>query len=150
MKRNFTESDFASVHPSGILGRRLLLRVEDIWHTGSELPIVNLDTPIKDILYTISSKRFGCALVTDGEGILRGIVTDGDLRRAMEKYLNIMELQVELIMSNNPKRIDKKEFAAIALQLMEQYSITTLICADEAGKPIGIVHMHDLIKLGLT
>jgi arabinose-5-phosphate isomerase len=150
VKRNFTERDFASVHPAGILGRRLLLRVEDIWHTGSELPIVHLDTHIKDILYTISSKRFGCAVVTDSNGILSGIVTDGDLRRAMEKYSNIMELQVEVIMSDNPKKIDKKEFAAAALQLMEQYSITTLVCVDQAEKPTGIVHMHDLLKLGLT
>jgi arabinose-5-phosphate isomerase len=150
IKRNFTERDFAAVHPSGVLGRRLLLRVEDIWHTGNELPTVNLDTHIKDILYTISSKRFGCAIVTDNNGVLRGIVTDGDLRRAMEKYLNITDLQVELIMNSNPKKIDKKELAAVALQLMEQHSITTLVCVDSSEKPIGMVHMHDLMKLGLT
>ncbi|MDR2401799.1 MAG: KpsF/GutQ family sugar-phosphate isomerase [Deferribacteraceae bacterium] len=150
VERGFTDKDFALYHPSGVLGNRLFLRVGDIWHTNEELPVVKLSTPMKDLLYIISSKRFGCAAVTDGEGKLAGIVTDGDLRRCMEKYESYGKLTAAAIMSRNPKVISQDELAAAALELMETYSITTLLSVDAEGKPIGIVHMHDLIRRGLA
>ncbi|MDR2105690.1 MAG: KpsF/GutQ family sugar-phosphate isomerase [Deferribacteraceae bacterium] len=148
-ERSFTDKDFALYHPSGALGNRLYLRVADIWHTGSDLPVVKLSTPMKDLLYIISSKRFGCAAVIDGEGKLAGIVTDGDLRRCMEKYENYGKLTAAAIMTRNPKVIAPVELAISALELMGVYSITTLLSVDAEGKPVGIIHMHDLIRRGL-
>jgi arabinose-5-phosphate isomerase len=150
IERGFTDKDFALYHPSGALGNRLFLRVGDLWHIKEELPVVKLSTPMKDLLYIISSKRFGCAAVTDGEGKLAGIVTDGDLRRCMEKYENYGKLTAAAVMSRNPKTISPEELAVNALELMETYSITTLLSVDADGKPIGIVHMHDLIRRGLV
>ncbi|MDR0453636.1 MAG: KpsF/GutQ family sugar-phosphate isomerase [Deferribacteraceae bacterium] len=148
--RDFKAEDFALVHPSGALGRKLLLTVEDLWHTGDELPLTTLDMPLKDILYVISSKRFGCAAVADGNGKLIGIITDGDLRRAMEKYSDIMQIPVGNIMSGNPKRIAPGVLAAHALAIMEKYSITSLLSVDEEDRPIGIIHLHDLLRAGLA
>ncbi len=148
--RGFKAEDFALVHPSGSLGRKLLLTVEDLWHTGGELPVATLDMPLKDLLYVISSKGFGCAAVVNGDGKLIGIITDGDLRRAMEKYTDILHLPVDRIMSHNPKRIAPASLAAQALATMEKYSITSLLSVDENDRPVGIVHLHDLLRAGLA
>jgi arabinose-5-phosphate isomerase len=150
VERGFTDKDFALFHPSGALGNRLFLRVSDLWHTKDDLPVVKLSTPMKDLLYVISSKRFGCAAVADGEGKLAGIVTDGDLRRCMEKYENYGKLTAAAVMSRNPKTVSPDELAVTALELMETYSITTLLSVDGDNKPTGIIHMHDLIRRGLA
>ena len=148
-ERGFKEDDFALIHPSGSLGKRLLLAVNDLWHTEKELPIVNLNTPIKDVLYVISSKGFGCTAVVDNEGVLSGIITDGDLRRAMERYPDVLKMCPSDIMNSNPKQVAPQELAVRAMALMEKHSITSLIAVDESGRPAGIIHLHDLIKAGI-
>lgn len=150
VERGFKASDFALVHPAGALGKKLLLKVGDIWHTGNELPVVKLSTSMKDLLYTISSKGFGCAAVIDDNGKMTGIVTDGDLRRAMEKFENIANANIQEIMSKNPKLINKDDLAASAMALFEKYSITSAFVVNEHGKPEGLVHIHDLTKAGLS
>ena len=148
-ERGFKEDDFALIHPSGSLGKRLLLTVKDLWHTGDELPIVNLDTSIKDVLYVISSKGFGCTAVVDDREVLAGIITDGDLRRTMEKYPDILKMRPKDIMNNKPKQVAPEDLAARAMALMEKHSITSLISVDEMRRPAGIIHLHDLIKAGI-
>lgn len=149
-ERGFKAEDFALVHPSGTLGKRLLLKVENVWHSGSEMPVVTTDSPMKDVLYEISSKGFGCTSVVDADGRLIGIITDGDLRRAMEKNINFSDMTVESLMSRNPKTISPEVLAAQALAMMEQYSITSLIAVDASMRPTGIVHLHDLLKAGIA
>jgi len=149
-KKGFKKEDFALFHPAGSLGKSLLLTVNDLMHKGDTIPIVKEDTPLKDVIYEISSKKLGVTSVVDGDGVLKGIVTDGDLRRLLEKKRDIFEITASEIMSKNPKTIDKNELAAKALQIMEQYSITSLLSTDEKKSPIGIVHLHDLLKAGVV
>lgn len=147
-KRNFQSEDFALLHPGGALGRRLILRVEDLMHTGERIPKVYDDMLMKDVIYEVSSKRLGVAGVFNREDELLGIITDGDLRRALERYDNMLERQAKDVMAGNPKGIEKKALAAYALKRMEQYSITSLFVYEESnGKcPIGIIHIHDLLR----
>jgi len=149
-KRGFTREDFASLHPGGALGKRLLLKVEDLMHLGDRLPVVSTDTPMKDTIYEISSKRLGVTCVCDLEGNMVGVITDGDLRRSIEKDGNILEKTAKDIMTHNPKRIKKGALASEAIQKMEQYAITSLFVVEpeEPQIPIGIVHIHDLLKAG--
>ena len=149
-KKGFKKEDFALFHPAGSLGKSLLLTVNDLMHKGDTIPIVKEDTPLKDVIYEISSKKLGVTSVVDGDEVLKGIVTDGDLRRLLEKKRDIFEITASEIMSKNPKTIDKNELAAKALQIMEQYSITSLLSTDEKKSPIGIVHLHDLLKAGVV
>ena len=149
-KRGFTENDFATLHPGGALGKRLLLKVEELMHVGEQLPIVGMETPMKDTIYEISSKRLGVTCVCDREGRMVGVITDGDLRRAIEKDGNLLTKTAKDIMTHNPKRIKKDALAAEAIQKMEQYAITSLfvVDAEEPEIPVGIVHIHDLLKAG--
>lgn len=147
--RGFTEQDFASLHPGGSLGKRLSLRLEEIMAKGEQIPVVNETTSLKDAIYEISSKRYGTTAVVDDEEKLSGIITDGDLRRLLEKTLEITHLQAKDIMNRSPKTITREVLASRALQLMENYKITSLIIVDENKKPEGIIHLHDLVNLGL-
>ncbi len=147
--RGFTEEDFAMLHPGGSLGKRLSLRIEEIMITGKDIPIVREDTPIKDTIYEITSKRLGTTCVVNAQGILTGIITDGDLRRLLEKTLDIKNLKAGDIMTRTPKTITKEKLASFAIQQMENYKITSLIVVDKDYKPEGIIHLHDLVKLGL-
>ncbi len=149
-KRGFTPEDFAMLHPGGALGKRLLLKVEDLMHVGDQLPIVGTDTPMKDTIYEISSKRLGVTCVCDIDGNMVGVITDGDLRRAIEKDGSLLTKTAKDIMTHNPKRIRKDALASEAIQKMEQYAITSLFVveADEPQIPVGIVHIHDLLKAG--
>ncbi|GHU86869.1 arabinose-5-phosphate isomerase [Deferribacterales bacterium] len=149
-ERGFTAEDFAMFHPSGALGKRLLLHVNNLYHTDDELPLVRQDAPLKDMLYTMSSKGFGCVAVVDNTNKLTGIITDGDLRRAMEKNSDVMRMTTAELMHKNPKTIREVELAAKALSIMEKYSITSIFTVDEAGKVTGIIHIHDLLKAGLA
>jgi arabinose-5-phosphate isomerase len=148
-ERNFTAEDFALLHPGGSLGKRLSLRIEEIMIKGSNIPIVNHETPLKDTIFEITSKRLGATCVVDDNNILIGIITDGDLRRLLEKTLDIKNLKARDIMTKNPKVMLKDYLASFALQQMENFKITSLIIVDEQNKPIGIIHLHDLINLGL-
>ena len=149
-KKGFKKEDFALFHPAGSLGKSLLLTVNDLMHKGDAIPIVRENAPLKDIIYEISSKKLGVTTVVDGKRVLKGIVTDGDLRRLLEKGKDVFEIKASEIMSKNPKTIDKDELAAKALQIMEQYSITSLLIVDGKNSPTGIVHLHDLLKAGVV
>jgi len=149
-KKGFKKEDFALFHPAGSLGKSLLLTVNDLMHKGDAIPIVRENAPLKDIIYEISSKKLGVTTVVDGKRVLKGIVTDGDLRRLLEKGKDAFEIKAAEIMSKNPKTIDKDELAAKALQIMEQYSITSLLIVDGKNSPTGIVHLHDLLKAGVV
>ncbi|MDO8550529.1 MAG: KpsF/GutQ family sugar-phosphate isomerase [Ignavibacteria bacterium] len=147
--REFTEEDFAVLHPGGSLGKRLSLSIKEIMHKDDSVPVVREDTPIKDVIFEITSKRLGTTTVVDKEGILKGVITDGDLRRLLERTLDIKDLKAKDIMTKNPKVMRDHYLASFALQTMENYKITTLIITDEGYKPVGIIHLHDLVNLGL-
>lgn len=147
-KRNFSIEDFASLHPGGALGRKLVLTVEELMHVGEQLPRVFQDTTIKDVIFEISSKRLGVTAVLNGAGELVGVVTDGDLRRAIERYENVLSKYASDVMTKNPKMIKKNALATYALKKMEEFSITALFVTEREGekRPIGIIHIHDLLK----
>lgn len=147
--RGFTAEDFALLHPGGSLGKRLSLRINEIMYKGDQIPLVHQSTSLKDTIIEITSKRLGVTGVIDENGVLTGIITDGDLRRLLEKTLDIKELTALDIMSSNPKTISADVLASFALSQMEKHKITSLMVTDEKKKPIGILHLHDLVNLGL-
>jgi arabinose-5-phosphate isomerase len=147
--KGFNEKDFAMRHPGGILGRRLLMRVEDLMHRGDQLPLVTQDTPIKDALFEITSKRLGVTGVVDGDGKLTGVITDGDLRRGLENKGEIFRFKAKDLMTRNPKTIAAESLAAQAVALMEQHTITCLFVLQDNRKPLGVIHLHDLLKAGI-
>ncbi len=148
-KRNFTLEDFAMVHPGGNLGKRLLLRIEEMMVKGDHIPVVRKDIPVRDAILEITSKRLGATCVVDGDGKLVGIVTDGDLRRMLQKTTDVTHTTTEMMMTKHPKTIRKDMLAAVALQEMEAHNITQLIVVDGRGHPVGMVHLHELVKAGL-
>lgn len=148
VKRDFRVEDFASFHPGGTLGRKLLLTVEDLMHTGDAMPKVYAPTPMKDVILEITSKRLGVTTVLGENDELIGIITDGDLRRAIEKYANVLSKKALDVMTRNPKVIRKDALATYALKTMEEFSITSLVVLEGADdrRPKGILHIHDLLK----
>jgi arabinose-5-phosphate isomerase len=148
-EKGFKENDFALRHPGGILGRRLLLRVEDLMCKGEQLPLVRQETLVKDALFEITAKRLGVTGVVDAEGKLVGIITDGDLRRGLERRGQILDLMAKNLMTRNPKTIPAVTMATQAMAMMERYSITSLFVLDHGQQPIGVVHLHDLVKAGI-
>ncbi len=150
VKRDFKEEDFALLHPGGSIGRKLLIRVEDLMHTGDEVPIVHENSDFNDLVYEISSKRLGMATVVDDDGLLVGVITDGDLRRAIERYSSkLFKIKARDIMTANPKIIDKFSLAAKAASIMERYSITSLVVVEDKKYIIGVIHLHDILKAGV-
>ncbi len=150
-KRGFKKEDFAVVHPAGSLGKRLLLRVEDLMHVGSEVPVVHPDTPMKDAVIEISEKRLGMTTVVDDKGRLVGVITDGDLRRLIERLGKAMfDARAKDVMTRNPKVISRDALAVKALNIMEKYSITSLVVVDEENRVEGVIHLHDLLKSGIV
>ena len=152
VKRGFNAEDFALFHPGGTLGKKLLLKVEDLMHKGQSIPLVHSDTLMREALFEMTSKRLGIVGVTDGNGSLAGVITDGDLRRALEKGVDIINMSAGSLMIRNPKRIAASELAAKALQRMEQHAITSLFVFNDENddKPVGIIHLHDLLKAGVV
>jgi len=148
-KRGFTAEDFAMLHPGGSLGKRLSLKIEEIMIKGNGIPVVTENASMKDIILEMTSKRLGATCVVDKNGILKGMITDGDLRRLLEKTMDIKDVTAGDFMSKNPKVIQKDYLASFALQQMENYKITSLVVVDSSNKPIGILHLHELINLGL-
>lgn len=148
-KRQFTREEFAMFHPGGSLGKRLLLKTEEIMVSGNAVPKVHKDVPLRDAILEMTSKRLGATCVVNGDGTLAGIITDGDLRRLLQKTTDVTNLKAEMVMTKSPKTIKGDVLAALALQEMESYNITQLIVADEQHRPIGMVHLHDLVKAGL-
>lgn len=149
-KRGFTPEDFLQFHPSGKLGKKLLWKVEDLMHTGNELPLINANDTFHNALCTITEKSLGLTLVITDNGTLKGLITDGDIRRALSKTSDTNKLLAYEVMSENPKTIARDELAATALQLMEQYSITALVIVDEDSRAEGLLHIHDLLKAGVA
>jgi len=148
-KRNFTKEDFAMFHPGGNLGKRLLLRVEEIMISGDDVPIVKHSVSLPEAIVIITSKRLGATCVVDESGRLLGIVTDGDLRRLLQRTTDFSNLTALDVASKNPKTIRKEMLAAIALEEMEEFKITQLIVVDPLHRPVGMLHLHDLVKAGL-
>jgi arabinose-5-phosphate isomerase len=152
VERGFKAEDFALFHPGGALGKKLLLRVEDLMHTGDAIPLVSGETLMREALFVITSRGLGIAGVVDSGGALDGVITDGDLRRSLERGVDILNTTAGELMTRNPKRITSLELAAKALQLMEEYSITSLFVFSDGDeeKPVGIIHLHDLLRAGLA
>lgn len=144
--RGFTEEDFAFSHPGGRLGRRLLLKVQDLMHKGAEIPQVSPGTLLKDALYEISAKGLGMTTIVDSEGHLQGVFTDGDLRRALDAGRDIMQTPVDVVMTAKGKTITPQAMATEAARLMEENRIYTLIVTDESGTLQGVIRMHDLLQ----
>jgi len=152
VKKGFDEKDFALLHPGGTLGKRLLLKVEDLMHVGKAFPMVAEETLMRDAIFEITSKRLGVTGVCNGDGHLVGVITDGDLRRALEKFNDLLQRAASEVMTRNPKGIEKDALAAKAVQRMEEYSITSLFVFNQTGDkvPVGIIHLHDLLKAGVV
>lgn len=149
-RRGFQPEDFAVLHPAGALGKRFL-RVGDLMHTGEALPRVERDAPFRDVLSEITRKRLGITAVVDGQGVLVGVITDGDLRRALERIADIRQARAEDIMTTQPKTVAASSLAAHAVAEMERYSITALFVVDEDRRvPVGVIHLHDLLKAGVV
>ena len=148
-RKGFTAQDFAMLHPGGSLGKRLSLKISEIMISGEQIPIVHENASLKDSILEITSKRLGTTCVVNDSGVLLGIITDGDLRRLLEKTLEIKSFKAKDVMSKHPKVITADLLASFALQQMENYKITSLVVVDKDEKPIGIVHMHDLVNIGL-
>ena len=156
-RRGFKAEDFALLHPGGTLGRRLLLRVEDAMHTGPAIPRVGPSTPMKEVILEMTSKKLGFTAVTEADGRLVGIITDGDLRRLLQKSPGsepvghqVFALTAAEIMTKNPKTIDPDALAAKAVQIMEEHAIMTLVVINRAQRVAGALHLHDLLRLGVV
>jgi len=148
-RRGFKEDDFATLHPGGRLGKKLR-RVDALMHAGEDLPRVLPSAKMPDVIYEMSRKGLGLAAVADAGGKLLGIITDGDLRRMMQKRKeNVLELTAADCMTKNPATLPRTELAARALRLMEEKKITSVLVVDEAGRLEGVVHVHDLWTLQL-
>lgn len=151
MKMNgFRKEDFAFFHPGGSLGRRMLIKVKDLMHTGDELPLCYPFTMMIDAVLEISSKRLGVVVVVEEDKRIRGIITDGDVRRGVQKYgKSLFDMKASEVMTPNPKTISEDELAASALSKMQKYSITSLVVPDSNGKVKGIIHIHDILRKGI-
>ena len=147
--RGFTEADFARSHPGGALGRRLLLHVSDVMRRGDELPVVRPDTPLTEGLLEMSRKRLGLTAVADADGKVVGIFTDGDLRRALDRDLDIHASKMADVMTRGPRTIGPGELAAEAVLMMEKHSINGLLVLDESGRLVGALNVHDLLRAGV-
>jgi len=149
--RGFTAVDFARSHPGGRLGKRLLLKVSDLMKSGNDMPIVDGTVTVSDALMEMSKKSLGMTMVIDKKSQkLLGIYTDGDLRRTLDKNLDIRSILVEKVMTKNPKVIQADKLAVEALKIMEDFRITALVSVDDHHVPQGVIHMHDLLKAGVA
>lgn len=146
--RGFTAEDFAFSHPGGALGRKLLLRVADIMHTGSAIPAVTSDTLLAQALMVMSEKGFGMTTIID-QGQLQGIYTDGDLRRSIDKGIDIRTTRVGELMNTHPKRVRDSTLAAEALKIMEQTKINVLLVTDEDDQLLGVIKINDILRAGI-
>jgi arabinose-5-phosphate isomerase len=149
-KKGFKEKDFAFFHPGGILGKRLILKVDDIMRKGAANPVVKENTPVKKVLLAITKARAGSASVVDSKGKLVGIFTDGDLRRNLESEPHLIEKKVKDVMTKNPASIKKERLAAEAFDILRSKKIDELPVVDDKKRPIGLLDVQDLLKAGLV
>ena len=145
-RRGFKAEDFASLHPGGKLGKKLM-RVETLMHKGEQIPVVQVDALMRDVIYEISRKGLGMTCVVDANRKVAGIITDGDLRRMLEKDDHILSKTAGACMNPKPRQINRQELAATALQIMEERRITSLLVADAQGRIEGVLHLHDLWQM---
>ncbi len=148
--RGFKEQDFAQFHPGGTLGRRLLVKVRDLMHKGQEVPQVGEAVLASVAILEMSAKKLGMTTVVDRAGALQGVITDGDLRRFVQQGGDFSKVTAGSLASRRPKLIGPDELAAKAVEMMERYSITTLVVADKVKRIVGVVHLHDLLKHGIV
>ena len=148
--RNFTSADFADLHPAGFIGRRLLKKVSELHHVGSEIPLVNSEATVSEMILEMTGKRLGCVFMKDAEGRPVGIFTDGDLRRLMEKNRDPFKLTAAEVMIKNFKSVSEDAVLDTALAMMEKYAITQLPTVDKENRLAGIIHLHDILKSKLV
>ncbi|MFI8482612.1 KpsF/GutQ family sugar-phosphate isomerase [Pseudomonas sp. NPDC078700] len=147
--RGFTAEDFAFSHPGGALGRRLLLKVENVMHTGDGLPTVISGTSLREALLVMTQKGLGMTVVTDCNGLLAGIFTDGDLRRTLDREIDLRLATIDQVMTAHGKTARAEMLAAEALKIMEDHKISALVVVDENDRPVGALNMHDLLRAGV-
>ncbi len=151
IKRGFKEEDFALFHPRGSLGKKLLIKVSDLMHKGDALPLTAPDVPMTSAVMEISTKRLGITIIADSDKKILGIVTDGDIRRGIERWgKNFFDMTAEEVMTKNPRTISAEELAAKAISIMERHSITSLLVPDEEGRALGVIHLHDILRQGIV
>ena len=148
-RRGFSAEDFGTLHPGGALGRRLR-RVDELMHTGAELPLVSGSATMADVLREVSAKRLGLTGVLGADGTLAGIITDGDLRRAVQRHGDVLRFAASELMTRAPKTVPAGALAESALALMEQHAITALFIVDADGRPAGVLHLHDLLRAAVV
>jgi arabinose-5-phosphate isomerase len=149
-ERGFSAEDFAFSHPGGSLGRKLLLTVEQLMHTGERVPSVSPETTLSEGLFEISRKGFGLTAIVDSNNKVEGLFTDGDLRRAFDDKMDLHHTNIGTIMTRDCKTISKDALAAEALRVMEDYKITGLLVTETDKTLVGVIHMHDLLKAGVV
>ena len=147
-KREFCSEDFAFLHPGGSLGKKLLV-VSEVMFTGDHIPRVGPGTALREVIFEITRKRFGCTCVVDDAGVLTGLITDGDLRRTMQNHENPGTLLARDIMNRAPKTINPGSRANQALQVMKHFNIMQLVVVDDGNHPVGMIHIHDLLEAGI-
>ncbi len=149
-KRGFTKEDFAKSHPGGTLGRKLLLCVKDIMHKGDAIPKIDLGATLKTALIEMTRKKLGLTAIIDAEDKLAGIFTDGDVRRAFDQNADIQHTYIREVMTKHPKVVSPNILVTAALKIMENFKITALIVTDEKNYPIGVIHLHDVLRAGVV
>jgi arabinose-5-phosphate isomerase len=148
-RRQFRKEEFALYHPGGTLGKRLLLKVDEMMVHGDDIPRVHSAVPLRDAIVEMTGKRLGCTCVVRSDGTLEGIITDGDLRRLLQKITDISGITAGDAMTKNPKTVRAGSLAVVVLQEMESYKITQIVVVDARNTPVGVVHLHDLVNAGL-
>ena len=149
-KRGFSYEDFLLYHPSGALGKGILYKVGELRIKVDMLPVISQEASFREAIELVSEKRLGTALLVDNNSKLSGVITDGDIRRAVIKHPDVRNLKVKDVMTSNPKTIGIDELCAKALSVMEKYSITSLAVVDKENNPIGLLHIHDLLRAGVV
>ena len=149
-KREFKEEDFARFHPGGTLGRRLLVKVKDLMHADADVPVVEASVGGMAAMLEMTAKKLGMTTVVDHEGALVGVITDGDLRRCIQRGTDLVKMTARELASQNPKTIGPDELAATAVEFMERFSITTLVVTEDGRTVRGVIHLHDLLKKGIV
>lgn len=149
-KREFKEEDFARFHPGGTLGRRLLVKVKDLMHADADIPVVEASVGGMAAMLEMTAKKLGMTTVVDQEGALVGVITDGDLRRCIQRGTDLVKMTAGELASQNPKTIGPDELAATAVEFMERFSITTLVVTEDGRTVRGVIHLHDLLKKGIV
>lgn len=147
--RGFSAEDFALSHPSGVLGKRLLLRIDEVCHRENDLPLISEQATIREALIEVTAKKLGMTCVVDQQGVLTGVYTDGDVRRTLTQQYDINTTSLKAVMTSNCRTISPGMLAAEALALMQKYSITSLVVIDDMKRPIAVVHLHDLLRAGV-